>query len=113
MYVIKLDSASFPGALTLLDGEADRLALSSYDVPEFLKNSSPKHIFLTKFEAERAWERSLQIVASDDYSQKIEKGFWIRHGDSSPRKLEEYISELLNRIHWAEIVPLASLGEAV
>ncbi len=112
MYVIKLNSASFPGMLTFLDGAADRLALTGYDIQEFLKNRSPKHIFLTEFEAIKAWQRSLQIVASDDYIQKIEKKFWIRHGDSAPGRIEKYLDELLSRITRAEIVPLASLGDA-
>jgi len=112
MYVIRLDSASYPGMLTFLDGTADRLAMTGYDIQEFLKSRSPQHIFLTEFEAIKAWQRSLQIVASDDYIQKIEKKFWIRHGDSAPQKIEDYIDELLNRIVRAEIVPLASLGDA-
>ncbi len=112
MYVIKLNSVSFPGMPTFLGADADRLALTSCDIREFLKSRSPKHIFLTEFEAIKAWQRSLQIVTSDDYIQKIEKKFWIRHGDSAPGRIEKYLDELLNRIARAEIVPLASLGDA-
>ncbi len=112
MYVIRMASGSYPGMPTFLDGNADRLALTNCNIQEFLKSRSPNHIFLTKIEALKAWQESIQIVGSDDYVQKIERKFWIRHGESAREKLEDYINALLNRMARAEIVPLSTLGRA-
>ena len=113
LYCLSIESDGYPGELTLLGSDGDRVVFRDRDsldrISYDLVCNFPKHVFESKEAAMEGICAARVLITSPEYKERIRRPFWCRYGTSSEKAIQDYLDGLLERINRANIVDINDL----